>query len=194
MAPPNESSRPQKLSHAQTILYEIDMLNFAAGHLKQETGPSSWCYLECFLLHFRNLIEFFGKEPDPKRPDDLSIFRPRQIWTDPNTLPSEEALRGLHQTPLWRAAKHMISKYLQHCTEERVNRKIWYVHDMFVELSPIIDEFEALLPDNETKTCDWERVPKIYETEVVMLHGSCAPPTPARVHVRFLAESEGPQS
>jgi len=196
MEPPNESSRPHKLSNAQTILYEIDMLTFAAGHLKQKAGPSSWSYLECFLLHFRNLLDFFGKDERNLRDDDLSIFRPKQIWTDPNSLPSEEDRQRLNLVNLWNKYARRpdsISKYLHHCTQERVNLKSWYVRSMFEDLSPTIHEFEALLPDKETKNCDWERVPKIDETKVVTLHGSSGPPILARIHDGFLPD-EGPQS
>ena len=57
-------SRLEKATDAETILYEIDMLRFAASELiggKLERGDREWVYLECFLLHYRNLIEFVGK-------------------------------------------------------------------------------------------------------------------------------------
>ena len=57
-------SRPAKLNHADTILYEIYMLRFSAGRLIREHWEESqdaWVYLETFLLHYRNLIEFLGK-------------------------------------------------------------------------------------------------------------------------------------
>ena len=63
MNPPAEIARPSTFTNAQTILYEIDMVRFAAGNFGNPDGWGSWSNLECFLLHFRNLIEFFGKQP-----------------------------------------------------------------------------------------------------------------------------------
>jgi hypothetical protein len=58
-------SRPDKLEHPDTVLYEIYMLRFAAEQLDGgRIGKDAWVYLETFLLHFRNLIEFIG---NPKR-------------------------------------------------------------------------------------------------------------------------------
>ena len=94
----SEYGRPDKLSHAQTILYEIDMLKFAAGNLEGPTPHARWRNLECFLLHFRNLIEFFGKD---SRKDNLSIWRPKVIWPDQTTRPTDDVLRSLRRTDLW---------------------------------------------------------------------------------------------
>jgi hypothetical protein len=58
-------SRPVKLSDTDTVVYEIDMLRFAATKLHERNWREereAWVYLEGFLLHFRNLIEFLGKE------------------------------------------------------------------------------------------------------------------------------------
>src|SRR5947208_13847453 len=73
-------NRPEKLSHRDTIVYEIDMLDYCYQRLVQKERPlekrEGYAILECFLLHYRNLIDFFGKEP---RWDDLSISKP-QDW------------------------------------------------------------------------------------------------------------------
>src|ERR1700691_322997 len=58
-------SRPPKLNDADTVLYEIYMLRFAAKRLVRERGEEpqdAWVYLEAFLVHYRNLIEFLGKQ------------------------------------------------------------------------------------------------------------------------------------
>jgi hypothetical protein len=152
MTPPVEMARPSKFTNAQTILYEIDMLKFAAGKLVEQNDPSSWLTLECFLLHFRNLIEFFGKEP---RGDDLRIQRPETIWPNVATRPTAEALRRLYREDLWKKYEvrdatqlnDKISRYLQHCTEQRVEGKNWKVREMFEELQPTLSEFENLLTD-----------------------------------------------
>jgi cytochrome P450 len=130
MNAPEENSRPAKLTHAQTVLYEIDMLKFTAGNFGRSNEWSSWSNLECFLLHFRNLIEFFGKPADDR--DTLSILKPGSFSKDQQ---KQEVLKKLYRNDLW--AKYevrkadeendKISRYLQHCTEERVNDKSWKV-------------------------------------------------------------------
>jgi hypothetical protein len=70
--------RPDKLDHADTVLYEIDMLRYASGRLIEgnwKDPRDAWVYLEAFLVHYRNLIEFLGK-PNP-RPTDVHIMT---IW------------------------------------------------------------------------------------------------------------------
>jgi len=153
--------RPQKLTDTQTILYEIDMLNFTASRLEEGNDWQRWCNLECFLLHFRNLIEFFGKQPTR---DDLSIQRPENIWTHPATMPPLAQLKHLHREDLWKKYEvrekgwqdDKISRYLQHCTRQRVESKVWRVGVMLEELSPVLEEFESLLPD---KHRPWGRPP-----------------------------------
>jgi|SRR5581483_2331370 len=149
------ASRPGKLSHAQTMLYEIDMLREAARQLEKNKFQNDfhgWAILETFLLHFRNLIEFFGR-PGP-RASDLSIEKPDNFWTDPATRPTADVLAGLHNYDLWTKYEgthnaYSISKYLQHCTEHRIDAKDWPVSDMYNELSRTLEEFERLLPDKK---------------------------------------------
>jgi|SRR5690348_6016431 len=92
-----EFFRPEKLSHAQTVLYEIDMLRFARERLLRCAGRSGdeWVFLEDFLLHFRNLIEFFGKPPS--RNSDLSILK---VTLASLTLPGD---KGSTETPYIRS-------------------------------------------------------------------------------------------
>jgi hypothetical protein len=165
MTLPNQASRPSKYTNAQTILYEIDMLRFTAGRFeKSDNEWGEWSNLECFLLHFRNLIEFFGNQP---RGDDLNIQRPERIWIDPRTMPSPAELAPLRREDLWKKyevrdpsdqtqANDKVSRYLQHCTEQRVDGKEWKVGEMFAELEPLMSTFENLLPD---KSRPWEAAP-----------------------------------
>jgi hypothetical protein len=183
--PPDESSRPSKFTNAETILYEIDMLRFAAHSFGEPDGWSSWRNLECFLIHFRNLIEFFGK-PEPRQ-DDLSIQRPDTIWPDTATRPSAGTLKPLHREDLWdkyevRSATQVndkISRYLQHRTGQRVEGKSWRVREMFEELDPLMSEFEKLLPD---KRCPWKNPPNPSVRVIGMQHSySTASPTKATI-------------
>ena len=144
-----EFSRPSKIDDAQTLLYEIDMLRFAKGGLEAaSTKGDEWVYLEDFLLHYRNLIEFFGK-PHPGN-GDLSILHPERFW--PGHVPEKTVLDFMTRPDLWkkydtRDNDQAISKYLHHCTEQRVEpRAPWKVNVMYEELRPILETFESLLP------------------------------------------------
>ena len=156
------------------VLYEIDMLTFAAGNLGQADGWSSWRNLECYLLHFRNLIEFFGKPAD--NGDTLSILKAESFSEDHE---QQEELKKLYRNDLWTKYEvrrdgeenDKISRYLQHCTEERVNDKSWRVREMFKELSPLMDRFEKILPDTN---CPWTRVPKLGQITVATMQVSAS--------------------
>jgi hypothetical protein len=94
-------SRPRKLSDTDTVVYEIDMLRFAATKLHEgnwREEREAWVYLEEFLLHFRNLIEFLGKE----RPSgtDLHITT---IW---KMVPAPD-----HVPEIYEKGKQLLSKY-----------------------------------------------------------------------------------
>ena len=151
-------SRPGKQTDAKTVLYEIDLLRFARerlpSHQASGTEGDVWVYLEDFLLHYRNLIEFFGK---PKPGDgDLSILRPERFWH--GRLQDKAVLDSMTRPDLWekydtRDNDQAISKYLHHCTERRVEpRAPWNVTAMYEELRPIIEKFESLLPEYKPAT------------------------------------------
>jgi hypothetical protein len=148
-------SRPDKLDDAQTVLYEIDMLRFSKNRLgegKFQSDADEWIYLEAFLLHFRNLIEFFrGKSSG----DTLTISRPEDFWS--KHLPN---VSKLIRPDLWakyeerdkRDENDKISRYLQHCTKQRVIKKKWDVDEMYSDLKPLIEKLEALLPEYRPAT------------------------------------------
>jgi hypothetical protein len=149
-------SRPGKLSHAQTMLYEIDMLRYTAQKLfdgKWQSDMDKWSCLEAFLVHFRNLIEFFGN-PRPRR-DDLHISRVNIFWPDSTSRPADAVLQQLHKTDLWEKyevnTSQRISRYLHHCTEERVEPKNWEVDNMYGEVNDLLSQFEQLLPDKSRR-------------------------------------------
>ena len=155
---PGVHSRRDKGNDAETVLYEIDLLQFARDHLL--APPSSWTeldeyvYLEDFLLHYRNLIEFFGN-PKP-RDTDLTIKRPKDFWAT-NRLPDPKELALMKRPELWKKYdtsknQHAISKYLHHCTKQRTVKKNWHINDMYEELRPVIDKFQSLLPEYQAAT------------------------------------------
>lgn len=144
-------SRPPKLSHIDTVHYEIYMLRHAISRLAGQTltERDAWVYLEAFLLHYRNLIEFLGKE-NP-RPTDLHVTT---IWNFVG-LPAPANLNQIHTDGkvLW--AKYepsddqgggRISQYLQHCTTKRIDAKDWAVVTMMEEIEPLLGELEKNLP------------------------------------------------
>jgi hypothetical protein len=143
-------SRPKKFDYVDTIHYEIDMLRFAASRLNEGklTERDAWVYLEAFLLHYRNLIEFLGK--DGASGSDLRITN---IWQLAG-LPVPTTANQIHQDgrALW--AKYepgnalgggRISQYLQHCTIKRIDAKDWAVGEMVNDIEPVLTEVEKHL-------------------------------------------------
>jgi hypothetical protein len=124
MSQNEEFSRPPKLTHAQTVLYEIDMLRFAKDRLQSSsfsTEGDKNIYIEVFLLHYRNLLEFFSGRDG--RDTDLSIAKPEEIWG--SQVPDKETLASLtkpdlHQKYDSQRDDFSISKYLHHCTSHRI--------------------------------------------------------------------------
>jgi hypothetical protein len=143
-------SRPKKLDHVHTVRYEVDMLRYTANRLAQQklTERDAWVYLEAFLLHYRNLIEFLGKE-NPG-PTDLHVTT---IWQLASLAPPAK-LNQIHTDGkvLWTRYEPKdsqgggrISQYLQHCTTKRIDAKDWEVSTMMNELEPLLRELEKSL-------------------------------------------------
>jgi hypothetical protein len=140
-------SRPKKLDHIHTVRYEIDMLRHAYRKLAKQNliERDAWIYLETFLLHYRVLIEFLGKE-NPS-PTDLNV---RTIWKLVG-IPEPAKLDEIHATgrtlltryePLNSQGGGRISQYLQHCTTKRIDAKDWEVSTMMSEIEPSLGELE----------------------------------------------------
>jgi hypothetical protein len=133
-------SRPQKLSHLDTIQYEIDMLNYCHEKLlkeKWQDTPDNYISLECFLLHYRNLVEFFGDA------EDLKVSE----WKDwsPRDLSAEELASISNKEP-FKIHRGQISQYLQHCTKSRTRDRGWNVEEMYGQLKGVLDSFRRLFP------------------------------------------------
>jgi hypothetical protein len=143
-------ARPNKLDHAATVRYEIQMLRFTYQRLAEQAlvERDAWVYLESFLLHYRNLIDFLGS--DRLRPGDLHVTN---IWarmnlTEPLNLDEIYAngkkLRAKHE-PLDSQGGGRISQYLQHCTEKRIDFKNWEVSTMYNEIEPLLSDVDKHL-------------------------------------------------
>lgn len=153
---PGERSR--KSSPLAVVTYEIDMLNHAWRQL-EEAQPrkdhTSNAWQEVYLLHYRNLIEFFGKDPNysprtrsPRRRDpaeDMHYLVPR-TWTDRDIarmdlLPAFTLAEQLHAS-YWQD----ISRFLQHCTDWRHARtKVWGYPTMHPEITAVIEAMYVVL-------------------------------------------------
>jgi hypothetical protein len=143
-------SRQEKFSHGDTVRYEIYMLRHAIGRLSERTltGRDAWIYLEAFLLHYRNLIEFLGGKVH--RDGDLRVTN---IW-QLEGLPAPQNLDQIHQKgtdlllqyePRHEEGGGRISQYLQHCTTKRTVAKDWEVTKMTEEIEPLLSELEKHL-------------------------------------------------
>lgn len=138
-----EYSRPKKGDHLETIRYEIDMLEFCYQNLVDNLGKwgdarMSWVCLESFLLHYRNLVEFFGSEGDLKA-SEPGIWTKRKLTAEEVALISDRTLCKKYRGP--------ISAYLQHCTKRRAKiDRSWNVLEMHNEIKDLIDKFRSLFP------------------------------------------------
>ena len=154
-------SRIDKAEHYQTVLYEIDMLRYSYSHILRPPDAARdadvWAYLESFLVHYRNLLDFFGKAGASNT--DLTLGHPEMIWSANAGLtdraPSQEILekmRALGQK-LWEKyddrnqRDDTISRYLQHCTTYRTSAKEWFPVAMMKEISEVLALFEQHLPE-----------------------------------------------
>jgi len=144
-------TRPEKLSDRDTIIYEIDMLEYCYRKLVQVERPSrleGYAFLESFLLHYRNLLDFFGKEPQA---DDLSVRRPDDWAADPVSAKSRTKPLEAKGMDLWREYEDRkrrldtISRYLHHCTRQRKEAKDWPVREMYGKISGLVQEFLQII-------------------------------------------------
>jgi hypothetical protein len=142
-------SRPGKLSDTDTVVYEIDMLRFAATKLHEgnwREEREAWVYLEGFLLHFRNFIEFLGK----KNPSgtDLHITTIWKLVPAPDNVPEiyEKGKQLLcRYEPKSKDGGGRISQYLSHCTTKRTDSKHWPIDEMNKQIEPLLQAIEAHL-------------------------------------------------
>jgi hypothetical protein len=159
-------SRIDKAEHYQTVLYEIDMLRYSYSRiLKPPDGAryaDVWAYLESFLVHYRNLLDFFGKSRP--RGTDLTIERPETIWSAEagvdRQMPAQQDMQKMRTVGrrLWEKyddpgkRDDTLSRYLQHCTMHRTSPKRWFPVEMMSEVGDLIALFEQHLPKFQPAT------------------------------------------
>ena len=138
-------SRPPKATPLETVTYEIDMLRFCLSRLsekaKQWDQGDKNLFIEGFLLHFRNLTEFFSGKHH-KSGDDLSTCNP-QAWCGRALTPEEQAAVVQPAAIIDDRYFRVVSKYLQHCTTLRHDQdRDWDLDGMYAEINPVIEYFE----------------------------------------------------
>ena len=140
-------SRVSKKSHIETIEYEIRMLTFSLGWLAKsgtdhQPQEEIFAILECFLLHYRNLVNFLSGKGGSS--GDLSMAAP-DVWVRSGyDRGQSEELRKI-TAPVYTAYSADISTYLAHCTRQRYEQsKEWQPGKMYEELLPAIVKFEEL--------------------------------------------------
>lgn len=145
---------PARLNHADTILYEIYMLRFAAQRLLEHHQQANWrdqkdawVYLEAFLAHYWNLIEFLGK---PKtRSDTLtvaSIWKLLNLAEPIQTRQIQKDGEELHAK--YEEVDDCISRYVSHPTIKRIDPRSWRIDVMSEEIEPLLTQVEAALPSH----------------------------------------------
>jgi hypothetical protein len=139
--------RSAKNSHLDTIRYEIGMLGYCYREFAgaKHTEPLRNLLIEGFLLHFRNLVEFFsGARHRPGgngKPADLSTTCPH-VWAGRQLTSTEVEAIQKPARDLENQYFKDISQYLQHCTERRFDEfKGWEIHDMRKAITPIVRAF-----------------------------------------------------
>ena len=133
-------SRRSKESHIDTVLYEIHMLDFCNRMLaerKWTTPEDYYLLIEGFLLHYRNLANFFGS-------GGRGMYaRDARDWSGRNL--SDDQLASIQNDLPYHAYSGKISQYLSHCTESRADRDVsWNRGEMYDVIRPCIENFHKL--------------------------------------------------
>ena len=142
-------SRTPKKDPRDVINYEITMLMHCFEGLRRRHADKnvSNLYIEGYLLHYRNLTEFFGASPPPpkgKRATDMSIHR-SSTWGTRTLATAEVASVTSLAAPLHEKWKDHIGQQLHHCTEPRFTSKhSWPIADMHADMCAVISAFRAL--------------------------------------------------
>jgi hypothetical protein len=142
MTDPSVASRPKKFDHLDTIQYEIDMTEYCYSQLVKgywPDKPSYYLSIEGFLIHYRNLCEFFGNS------GDLKANEP-EVWNQRKKLADDEIL-SIQNPALHKKYTGQISQYLAHCTKSRADRdRTWNILEMYAEVEPVVQAFRKFFP------------------------------------------------
>lgn len=130
---------------APNIKYEFDMLEWSYIKVtnSNKKGNEHNSYIECFLLHVRNLIDFFV-EPNHSQSDDVlaqHFFENPSIWIE----------KEMNICSFVQSERSEINKTLAHLTYKRTTQKQWNLVKLHNELQDAKSEFLALLTDKQKK-------------------------------------------
>ena len=138
-------SRRPKLDHIETIWYEMDMLEYCYRGLCERKFTDVNAYYLCiegFLLHYRNLIQFFGNHTGLRARD----FKE---WSGKALSDAEAA--SIQNARLHDEYDSPISRYLCHCSEIRAERDVEWKHiEMYEGIAPLLANFRKLFPSHPT--------------------------------------------
>jgi len=116
----------------------LQIFRWVAENLPLEPSFLRSALLESFLIHLRNLIDFFYTQPSDALTDDLvagDFFDPPSTW-DPGMMP--KSLKD---------ARGRANKEVSHITQKRKERadptKPWPVADLFNEIGVVAQKFAA---------------------------------------------------
>jgi len=139
--------RRRKGSHLDTIHYEIDMLEFALAKSKRQLSPPELnMTIECFLLHYRNLIEFFSGSKHREKGIDISIAKP-EVWSGRQLTEQEAKALVIPAQKLVDEYWTDISQFLQHCTLRRFKEfRDWDLQEMWDKLEFGLKFFRKYFP------------------------------------------------
>lgn len=137
----------QELSEApKKFLYELNMFRAAVNaniglpqsSKKIDRNILLNATLESVLLHARNLLDFFCREPWK---DDIRAF---------HFLPKQDALWKSSKLAYLSSIRNDINKHLSHLTYKRVAKKAeWDLVRISKEIEEAFKEFLAILPEKE---------------------------------------------
>jgi len=138
--PPERFERPPKSSAKDVIDYEIAMMEHCCRRTLASKQPSSLdrndlAFLEAFLLHFRILLESFGK---PRRfADNLHFQRPETCGLHVSQgVRSAVAARARALEHKW---GQRLNTFLAHPTQRRYTTpRDWAVEEMRAEMGELV--------------------------------------------------------
>jgi len=140
--------RADKEDDLDTIRYEINMLDYSyVRYIELERKPGIErgdvnAFLECFLLHYRNLIEFFSSKKPREDGTDLRIGKPLIGMATRVPL---EMTKKLTRDELCKEHWKNLSVFLDHCTIYRArDPKTWNVGAMYQQLNSTLADFEKI--------------------------------------------------
>ena len=128
-------------SVAGEVVYEINMLITCAVELSKLNATKN-AYLESFLIHFRNLRDFFY--PDKAFPDDILAEHYLPTWKDKPEM-----------NEFWQKSREKLNKLVAHLSFKRAELakdKNWPVNDdMCKDVMKVWDGFVRNLPQDKRK-------------------------------------------